>query len=80
MKLLAIVLAVLLVAGGLYAWARLHRYEVSYGGNQRYYVVVKLDRWTGRAWKMESGPSWAEIDEQRPAKAESPELRVESPE
>lgn len=77
MKALAIVLAAGIAAGGLYAWARLHRYEVSYGGNQRYYVVIKLDRWTGRAWKMESGPSWAEIELQQ--KAESPELRVESP-
>ncbi len=64
-KAAGIFLAAVLLAGGLYVWARLHRYEISYGGNQRYYLALKLDRWTGRTWKLNAGPGWTEISPQK---------------
>ena len=51
----------LLVAGALYLTARMTRYEISHGGSDRYYVVVKLDRWTGQTWKLESGGVWSSL-------------------
>lgn len=57
-KWAGMLLAAAVLAAGLYTWARLHRYEVIDAGNDRYYVIVKLDRWTGQTWKFETGGVW----------------------
>ena len=63
MKHLTAVLAILILAGGLYVFARLHRYEVTIGGGTRYYSVIKLDRWTGACWKLDNnGVDWNPIE------------------
>lgn len=49
------------LAGAIYVGARLMRFEISHGGSDRYYVVMKLDRWTGKTWKLESGGVWNEV-------------------
>lgn len=61
MKLLASLLAAVVVLAAVYCYARVNRFEISHGGSSRYYVVVKLDRWTGETWKLESGNRWAPI-------------------
>lgn len=58
--IIVFVAAALALAGG-YVFARMHRFEISHGGSDRYYVVVRLDRWTGEAWKLESHQTWVPI-------------------
>ena len=66
MKALLTLLVCLFIAAGLYTAARLHRYEISHGGSDRYYVVIKLDRWTGESWKLATGSVWEPITPAQP--------------
>jgi hypothetical protein len=51
------------IAAALWTYAVMNRYEVSIGGSSRYYSVIRLDRWTGSAWKLDnSGEFWFEIE------------------
>lgn len=42
-------------------YAITHRYSISCGGSQRYYVIVKTDHWTGATWKLSTGLVWVQI-------------------
>lgn len=62
MKTTIQILAVVIAAVAIYTAARLHRYEITIGGGSRYYSVIKLDRWSGRAWKLDnSGTRWNQV-------------------
>lgn len=56
-----VVVLVAMVAAGSYVLA--HRYEVVVGGSSRYYAVIKIDRITGQAWKLDmNGRDWNAIE------------------